>query len=180
MYQSPAPMPYNAMVMASRPPTLTLMVFILVLAGCGTLNPEADECGNGASCARKAPRTEQHPPPREPTVYPKQVLTGTITDRGKGLYLFRKQPGSWILAEENPNADCRGDKGPLKPGCEKMYFDITKTTDVYQEQANSLAKVSAIRLEEGQKVRVDYTGYSVAMSYPSQTDAREVVILDTN
>ena len=132
-----------------------------------------DGCGARAACARTTPR-------REPTVYPKQVLTGIITDKGEGLYLFRKQPGSWILVEENPNADCGGDQGPLKPGCEKMYFDITRKTDVYQEEGHALAKVPAAGLKKRQKVRTDYTGYDVAESYPSQTAAREVVILGTN
>jgi hypothetical protein len=130
------------------------------------------ECGARAACARETTR-------QEPTVYPKQVLTGIITDRGEGLYLFPKQPGRWILVEENPNADCRGDKGPLKPGCDKMYFDITRKTDVYHEQRTTLMKVPAARLKKGQKVRADYTGYDELMSYPSQTAARKLVIMET-
>ena len=135
-------------------------------------NEVTDECGALAHCAKTTPR-------REPTVYPKQGLTGIITKRGEGLFLCRKQPGSWILVEEDPSAGCRSNKAPMGPCSPKMYFDITRKSDVYKEQGNALAKVSAARLEKGQKVRADYTGYDVAASYPSQTDARKVVILQS-
>ena len=106
-------------------------------------------------------------------------MTGTITDTGEGLYLFRNKPGSWILVEGN--AICPGDKPPMER-CSPMmmYFDITSKSDVYLEAGSSLSKVPAARLKKGQKVRADYTGYPVWASYPSQTDAREVVILRTN
>ena len=157
------------------------MVLMLFLAGCSsTFSPQADECGEGASCAKKTPRTEQQPTHKEPTVYPKQVLTGIITKRGDGLFLLRKKPGSWILVEKDPTAGCRSNKAPMGPCSPKMYFDITSKSDVYRELGNSLVKVSAARLKMGQTVRADYTGYDVAESYPSQTDAREVVILETN
>lgn len=130
------------------------------------------ECGAHAACARETTR-------REPTVYPKQVLTGIITKRGEGLFLFRKKPGSWILVEEDPDAGCRSNKAPMGPCSPKMYFDITRNSDVYKERGNTLTKVSATRLKKGQRVRADYTGYDVADSYPSQTDARKVVILQS-
>ena len=86
--------------------------------------------------------------------------------------MFPRQPGNC--------ADCGGDRGPLKPGCEKVYFHITRKTDVFQEEGDAFAKVPAARLKKRQKVRTDYIGYGVMMSYPSQTAAREVVILGTN
>ena len=49
---------------------------------------------------------------------------------------------------------------------------------MYRENGNPLATVSATRLKEGQKARADYSGYDVAESYPSQTDARIVTILE--
>ena len=151
------------------------MVLVCVLAGCTSVHGEGD-CGIGAACARKAPRTDQQPH-REPTVYPKQVLTGTITDGGEGSYLSRWKPGSWILVEEDPDADCRGDQGPLKPGCQKMYFDIGNDTRVLREEGNDRKAAKPADLKEGQRVSADYTGNDVAMSYPSQTSARWVVIL---
>lgn len=109
----------------------------------------------------------------------RDILTGTITKRGEGLYQFRKKPGSWILVEENPNADCSRHKRPLRPGCQKMYFNITGRSDVYREEGNALVKVPATRLKKGQKIRADYTGYDVAESYFGQTEARRVVIMGT-
>ena len=96
------------------------------------------------------------------------------------MYLLREKPGSWILVEEDPNAGCRSNKAPMVPCSPKMYFDKTSKSNVYRKSENSLVKVPAARLKKGQKVRADYTGYNVAESYPSQTDAREVVILETN
>ncbi len=110
----------------------------------------------------------------------RQTVTGIITDQGKGLYLSSQKPGSWILVEEDPDANCGGDKGkgPLKPGCEKMYFDITaKTSVLRQEESDRKAIASAADLQRGMRVRADHTGYDVAMSYPAQTDARTLRIL---
>lgn len=188
---------YNTLRMrSSASKKLVVVVLLLVLAGCAqaqdsptgagnasrqtsegatTVLAEGNtlyECGARAACARTTPHQES-------TVYLNQILTGTITDRGEGLYLFRKKPGSWILVEENPDADCGGDKGSLKPGCEKMYFDITNSTRVLQEEGNDRVAANATDLKKRQRVSADYTGYDVAMSYPSQTDARAVVIMKT-
>lgn len=80
---------------------------------------------------------------------------------------------------EDPSADCRGDRGPLKPGCEKMYFDIGDGTRVLREEGNDRVAANATDLKKGQRVSADYTGYGVAESYPSQTDARTLVIVGT-
>lgn len=107
------------------------------------------------------------------------MLTGTITDGGEGLYLSRKKPGSWVLVEEDPNAGCRSNKAPRGPCSPKMYFDITNSTRVFREEGNDRVAADAADLEKERKVSADYTGYDVAESYPSQTDARTVVIMET-
>ena len=163
-------------------------MLLLVLAGCAQAqNPPTreagasdhssgsdatEDCDARVACARTTPR-------REPTVYPKQVLTGIITDRGEGSHLFPKKSGRWILVEENPSADCRGNKGPLRSGCEKIYFDITSKIRIFRKDGSRRTLANATDLKNGQTVSADYTGYEVAESYPGQTYAREVVILGT-
>jgi hypothetical protein len=98
------------------------------------------------------------------------VLTGVIAglDRGPGEGVVRS-----ILVEES--ADCG--EGSDDPGCEKIYFRITGETRVFREGGE--AGTSPGDLEEGQRVRADYTGYPLAESYPAQTTVRSVVILDS-
>ena len=151
--------------MANKAATLTVMVLVFVLAGCTSVSKEGD-CGIGSGCARQAPRTDQQPPRQEPTVYPRQVLTGVITDEGAGR----------ILVEKDPDAGCQRDKAPMGPCSPKMWFSIEKSTRVLWEGGGDRS-ANATDLKEGQRVIGDYTGYDVAESYPSQTSARTVTIL---
>ncbi len=172
-------------MMAYKMFTLTLLVLMLVgvlSSACAQVQQDHSPA-DGAKDDRRQDTTEQGnatQQERTPSRYPKAVLTGIITKRGEGLFLFRKKPGSWILLEEDPDAGCRSNKAPMGPCSPKMYFDITRKSDVYEQQGNALTKVSATRLKKGQKVRADYTGYDVAESYPGQTDARKVVIRKTD
>jgi hypothetical protein len=96
----------------------------------------------------------------------------------KGPCPYSKGPCTRILVEEDPDADCRGGRGPLEPGCEKMYFDVTGKTEVLRKGRDPRKeRASAAELHEGLRVSADYTGYDVAESYPSQTGARVVTIL---
>jgi hypothetical protein len=102
------------------------------------------------------------------------VLTGILT-------AVNREPGEKgtvesILVEEPPGADCGEDPDDL--GCEKIYFRITAETRVFREQGGQQVETSPGNLEKGQRVRADYTGYPVAESYPAQTTARAVVILE--
>lgn len=84
-----------------------------------------------------------------------------------------------ILVEEDPDAYCR--EGPVKPGCDKMYFQIHNETRVLRDEGcdrRSIEEASAADLKAGQRVRADHRGYDVAESYPGQTTAHSVVICD--
>jgi hypothetical protein len=166
--------------MASKPYTLLVVVFIGILLSSACAQARQSPPSDGADDGQQGTREHSHTANQEPTVRQKerQILTGIITDKGKGSHLFADKPGSWILVEEDPNANCR-QRGPLKPGCDKMYFDITLKTSVFRQQGNDRkAEASAADLKEGLRVAADYTGYDVAESYPSQTFARTVLILD--
>ena len=59
-----------------------------------------------------------------------------------------------------------------------MYFDVTDQTRVLREETNGQkTKASAADLEKGQRVSAAYSGRPVLESYPSQTDARTIMIL---
>jgi len=57
---------------------------------------------------------------QEPTIQQdeRQILTGVISDKEKSPCPYSKGPCTRILVEEDPDADCRGGRGPLEPGCE--------------------------------------------------------------
>ena len=146
-------------------------------SGSGTSSEETN--GDGQKAAREQSGTAH----RGSTVQQsqRQVLTGVITDEGEGSYLSRKGPGSWMLVEEDPEADCGGDRGPRGPGCDKMYFDITAETEVFSQEGDAReVPASVADLEKGTRVSADYAGHDVAESYPSKTDAREVKILGSS
>ncbi|QIN83959.1 hypothetical protein GBA63_15870 [Rubrobacter tropicus] len=158
------------------------MLMLIFVATSACVRDGQNTRARGANDDRPKGTTEQSSAMlQEPTVKQdaRQILTGVITERGEGSFQVPNSPGSWILVEEDPDADCGGDRGPLEPGCEKMYFDITGKTDIFREKQNTQrARASGADLQKGTKVSADYTGYDVATSYPSQTDARVVTILE--
>jgi len=154
---------------AAASKTLIAVTLLLVLAGCAQAqNPSIDSSEDREP---SYPTHHRQNPHNEKTRPLRVFLTGVITQKVEDR----------ILVEEDPNADCQGNKGSLKPGCGKMYFDITRKSDVFREDRNalSLTKVPDDRLKKGQTVSVDYKGNDVAESYPSQTDANFVSILDS-
>ncbi len=58
-----------------------------------------------------------------------------------------------------------------------MYFDVTGETAVFRTEGDTRRAASTDDLRRGLRVSADYTGFDVAESYPSQTDARTVTIL---
>jgi hypothetical protein len=171
-------MRYTA-VIASRV-TLAFVVFAaLVTSACAQGSQDAPS--GKATGGQKDTSERSNPVVREePTVQrdERQILNGVISDKEKGPCPYSKGPCTRILVEEDPDADCRGGRGPLEPGCEKMYFDVTGKTEVLRKGRDPRKeRASAAELHEGLRVSADYTGYDVAESYPSQTGARVVTIL---
>lgn len=161
---------------------LAVMVLVFVLAGC-TMVGQADECGDGAACVRKTPRTEQQPPRREPTVITnreqtvlpsertvfRNIFTGTITEARR---TEAKSPKRILV--ERPRADDN-----RRPCDEAMGFTITNKTRVLRETASNRKAVASVTdLRQGQRVRADYTGNEVATTCIGQTTARSIIILD--
>ena len=167
-------------VIASRVVLAFVVSAALLTSACtqggqGTPSGEANAGGQKGTGERSDPVVRQ-----EPTIQQdeRQILTGVISDKETGPCPYSKGPCTRILVEETPDADCRGGRGPLEPGCEKMYFDVTGKTRVLREEGDTRrASSSAAELREGLRVSADYTGYDVAESYPSQTAARVVTIL---
>lgn len=139
-----------------------------LLAGCAGQSPE--EPRDGA-----APNKDEKTGGVTTSSADRAVLTGVLTavDRGPG---GESGPVGSILVEEPSNADCG--EGPADPGCEKIYFQIIDETRVFREQGGQQVETSPGDLEKDQRVRADYTGYPLAESYPAQTTARTVVILE--
>lgn len=166
-------------IIASRVPMTILVFAALVTSACvqgGQDTPSGEANGGG----QKGTSERSNPVRQEPTIQQdeRQSLTGVISDKEKGSCPYSKRPCIRILVEEDPDADCRGGRGPLESGCEKMYFDVTGETEVLRKKGNNRkAASSAAELHEGLRVSADYTGYDVAESYPSQTGARVVTIL---
>lgn len=152
----------------------TLVTSACAQAGQDTPSGEANGGGQkgtseGSDLVRQEPTFQQDE---------RQILTGVISDKEKSPCPYSKRPCTRILVEEDPDADCGGDRGPLEPGCEKMYFDVTGKTEVLRKRGGTRkCASSAAELQEGLRVSADYTGYDVAESYPSQTAARVVTIL---
>ena len=148
--------------------SLVLLFTALLLAGCTS-------SGNGAkeSTADRPTNDGTTVAHGEGTHSEGNFLTGIITE---GPYDKGGMPARWILVEEDPDANCR--KGPVKPGCDKMYFAIEDSTRLLWETGNRTTSASISELGKGQRVRADYTGYDVAESYPGQTTARTIEILE--
>ena len=104
------------------------------------------------------------------------IQTGVITDEESSC-LVRRRPCGRILVEEDPDAECGGNRGSLAPGCEKTYFDVTRETDVFRKVGGARAAAPVAELRKGIRVSADSRGYLLMESYPSQTRARAVEIL---
>ena len=143
---------------------MVAVMVVFSLAGCAVQPPEESRGGETSNKGKKTGGETTF------SAVDRAVLTGVIAglDRGTGEGAVRS-----ILVEES--ADCG--EGSDDPGCEKIYFRITSETRVFREEGE--AGASPGDLEEGQRVRADYTGYPLAESYPAQTTARSVVILDS-
>jgi hypothetical protein len=172
-------MRYTA-VIASRVVLASVVFAVLLTSACAqggqdTPSGRANGGGQKGTSEKSDPVVRQ-----EPTIQQdeRQILTGVISDKEMGPCPYSKGPCTRVLVEEAPDADCRGGRGPLEPGCEKMYFDVTGKTRVLRREGDTRkASSSAAELREGLRVSADYTGYDVAESYPSQTAARVVTIL---
>ena len=106
------------------------------------------------------------------------ILTGVITDEVSSCLVRRRACGR-ILVEEDPDAECGTNGGPLAPGCDKTYFDVTRETDVFRKVGDTLEAAPVTDLRKGLRVSADSAGYPVMESYPSQTRARAVEILES-
>jgi len=147
---------------------IVVLICLTSLAGCANQAPE--EPRDGA-----APKDgEETGGETTASGGERAILTGVVTevDRESG---GDSGPVRSILVEKG--AGCR--KGQNDTGCEKIYFRIIDETRVLREEEGREAGASPGDLERGQRVRADYTGYPVAESYPAQTTARIVVILDS-
>ena len=158
---------------------MVLAFVALVMPACaqgGRDRPPGEADGGGQKGAREGSDSVN----REPTLGREEwaILTGVITDV-EGSCLDSEGPCGRILVEEDPDADCGGNRGPLASGCEKMYFDVTRETAVFRREGDTRRAASADDLHRGLRVSADYTGYDVAESYPSQTGARVVTILES-
>ena len=171
-------MRYTA-VIASRV-TLAFVVFAALMTSACAQGGQDAPSGN-VNGGQKGMSERSNPVVREESTVQRderQILTGVISDKEKGPCPYSKGPCTRILVEGDPDADCRGGRAPLEPGCEKMYLDVTGKTDVFRKGGDTRKeRVSAAELHEGLRISADYTGYDVAESYPSQTAARAVTIL---
>jgi hypothetical protein len=107
------------------------------------------------------------------------IQTGVITDEESSC-LVRRRPCSRILVKEDPDAECGGNRGPLAPGCEKTYFDVTRESDVSRKVRDTREAAPVADLRKGLRVSADSAGYLLMETYPSQTRARAVEILESH
>ena len=112
---------------------LTLLVLVLVLAGCAQDQNPTTEAGT-----REPNRTMRH---QEATVKHSKLggLTGVITDVEDGR----------IPVEEDLDAGCRRDKAPVGPCSPKVWFSIEKSTRVLRERATGRRKPPTSRRARG-------------------------------
>ncbi len=124
---------------------MTILVFAaLVTSACvqgGQDTPSGEANGGG----QKGTSERSNPVRQEPTIQQdeRQSLTGVISDKEKGSCPYSKRPCIRILVEEDPDADCRGGRGPLESGCEKMYFDVTGETEVLRKKGDNRKAASS-------------------------------------
>lgn len=149
-------------------PWLIFALISVSLAGCAGGPPE--ETRDGAT-PNKVEKTDGE---TTPSAANRAALTGGV--RELDLEPAEKGTEGSILVEGPPGADCG--EGATEPGCEKIYFRITGETRVFREKGGRQVETGSGDLARGQWVRVDHTGYPLAESYPAQTTARTVVILD--
>lgn len=143
------------------------MIFVS-LAGCAYGSPE--ETRDGAR-----PNKDERTGETTPSAANRAALTGVV--RALDLEPAEKGTEGSILVEGPPGADCG--EGATEPGCEKIYFRITGETRVFREKGGRQVETTSGDLARGQWVRADHTGYPLAGSYPAQTTARTVVILES-
>lgn len=149
-------------------PWLIVALISVSLAGCAYGQPEETRDGARPSKDEKTGGETTASPAH------RAALTGVVTRLD--LEPAEKGTVGTILVEEPPGADCG--EGAAEPGCEKIYFRITDSTRVFRGEGERRVETSPGDLAKGQRVRADYTGYPLAESYPAQTTARSVVILD--
>jgi hypothetical protein len=140
-------MRYTA-VIASRVVLAFVVGAALVISACAQGGQDAPS-GKANGGGQKDTSERSNPVVREePAIQQdeRQILTGVISDKEKSGCPYSKGPCTRILVEEDPDADCRGSGGPLEPGCEKMYFDVTGKTEVLRKEA-STRKVRASAAE---------------------------------
>lgn len=159
------------------PAVLVFTAFVTIGCAQDGRNPPSGEAdGDG----REVTRARSDAASREPTLTrgERGILTGVITAEESSC-LVRQRPCDRILVEEAPDAECGGRGGPLASGCEKTYFDVTRETDVFRKVGDSRGAAPVTDLRKGLRVSVDSGGYPVMESYPSQTRARAVEILES-
>lgn len=81
-------------------------------------------------------------------------LTGVATDE-EGSCLVWRRPWPEILVEEDPDAECGGNRGPLAPGCDETYFDATRGTDVFWRVGDTREAAPVADLRKGLRVSAD-------------------------
>lgn len=146
----------------------------IALAGCSTaggLSGEG-EAGRGMHSGETVSLPDARP-----------GITGIITE-------IERVPGGEapsferVLVEENPGqGKAEGYSGSqAEEGRNKLYLDITGETSIFRRTSGdeeNLARATSADLERGQRVRAWHEDV-VAKSYPGQTDARVIMIDDTN
>jgi len=159
---------------------LAVMVFAALAAVACVQDVRNPASGGANGDGREGARAGSGAATREPTAGrgERGILTGVITD-GESSCLVRGRPCRRILVEEDPYAECGGNRGALAPGCDKTYFDVTRETDVFRKVGDTREAAPVADLRKGLRVSADSAGYPVMESYPSQTRARAVEILDS-
>lgn len=93
-------------------------------------------------------------------------ITGVITN----IYNNSNQLG--ILVEENPSVT-----DPDKKGGKKLLLYLSQKTELYRKVNSKLIKLTSNDLKDGMKVKA-WAGKLFLESYPAQTDAIKIIVLD--
>lgn len=159
---------------------LAVVVLVTLAAAACAQDGRDPTSGEAKGDGREGARAGSGAATREPTVrrVERGILTGVIIDEESSC-LVQRRPCSRILVEEDPDAECGGTRGPLAPGCEKAYFDVTRETDVFWKVGDTRGAASVADLRKGLRISAGFAGYPVMESYPSQTRARAVEILES-